>query len=500
VVGDAGVVFASAHGPPAGWPSWLDWLYFLGRWIVDNILGTFAAGFSPGDALRVLTFVTVLFLAYAAGKGFVFVLRRTVLKPPRVDSAMARLLSHFSVFLFVTIGFSAGLTLFGTNLTAIATGLGLLSLALGFGMQNTVANLMGGISLAVDKPFRPGDRIKIGDYWGSVQTIGLRSTRIVTPRMETVLVPNKIMEEREIWNYTLNSPEYRLHISIPISYDSDWRLAESILTKAAEGHDNILRFRPIRVLLRAFGESGVDLELRCWIADVTQRAETISDLLKAIKDRFDAAGIEIPFPYRTIVQKKDLPKPATPKGELKSFVRPLTGTRRRILVAVADPHPARERAEYVVSLAKALDAGIVGLFIQPAGPVRIGEGEHSLRALGDVAHAQRIWFKPIIRRGHVLETIREAAKDEDVDLIVVGAGRGRVLQFWRQKPGHVGADLRTGREFPVHEVPAWLRVTPQTVAAIQAEIDAYRKEHPRGTISEPDDWECPPPPDKPPST
>jgi small conductance mechanosensitive channel len=458
--------------PPSWLPPWLAWFHKLGQWIVYDLGGVLGETFTGDYLLKSLVFVLLLGTGYLIGKAISHALRRSVLRPPRVDDAVARLLGHLIVFSVVLFGFSAGLTLFNTSLATIATGLGLLTLALGFGMQNTVANLMGGISLAIDKPFRPGDRIEVGNYWGTVQVIGLRSTRILTPKKETVIVPNKIMEEREIWNYTLLSPEYRLDLDLLVSHDSDWRSAEKIMTEVAHHHPNMLHYRPVQVLFRELSEAGVKLQLRAWLADVTLRAETTSELLKSIKDRFDESGIEIPLNYRTVVYKKDLPRPKRgPVTPITAYQRNAVRAQHRFLMAITGADDAEERALFATSLAKALGAGIVAVYLQEAGE-RAWEAEHSLRVMREMARNQRVWLKPIIRSGPYVQTLRELVRDEDVDLILVEEHHGYVPPWRRVR--NMKQELRSELPCPIVTVPAGFKVTPGYVAEMQERIQAYR--------------------------
>lgn len=476
---------------PENVPSWLEWFYHIGRFFVDHVVSTVRESLTPAVFARAFVFLLLLALAYYGGRGAARSLRRTVLKPPRVDEAMGRLAGHLIVFAVVLVGFSIGITIFGTSIAEFATGLGLLTLALGFGMQNTVANLMGGVSLAVDKPFRPGDRIQVGEYWGTVQTIGLRSTRILTPRKEVVIVPNKIMEEREIWNYTMFSSEYRLDVTITIPYAADWRKAEQILQAVADEHPNTLRFRPAQVVFRSFGESGIELQLRAWLADVTVRAETQSDLLKAIRDRFAMEGIDLPYPHRAIVVRQGAPEEKS-HAPLQPYSRTF-GEQARILLAV-DPHVSDEHAEFCTKLAKALPAGLVATYVQAPGGTR-EDGEFALRLLGEHARSQRVWYKPLMRHGDVVPTLQAVAQEESADLLLMGLGRGRVFQLWRRHP-NLGGRLRDALQCPVIEMPADLRVSPGFVEELRAKIREGRSrrqanaQKPTPIVPEPDPAEA----------
>jgi small-conductance mechanosensitive channel len=454
---------------PAYLPTWLEWFYFLGRFFVDHVVAAVRGNLTPRFFAQGFVFLLILAVGYYAGRALSRSLRKTVLRPPQVDEAMGRLMGHLVVFLVFLIGFSISLTIFGTSIAQFATGLGLLTLALGFGMQNTVANLMGGVSLAVDKPFRPGDRIMVGEYWGTVQTIGLRSTKILTPRKEVVIVPNKIMEEREIWNYTMFSSEYRLDVPITIPYSADWRKAEEVLQSVADEHPNTLRFRPAQVVFRSFGESGIEMQLRAWLADVTVRAETQSDLLKAIRDRFVIEGIDLPYPHRSVVVHAGAPHEKT-SAPLKPYARSFGG-QSRILVVV-DPNVSEEHAVFCTKLAKALPAGLVAAYIQVPGGNR-EDGEFALRLLGDHARNQRVWYKPLMRRGEIVETLRSVAQEERADLILTGLGKGRVQQLWRRSPDLTDG-LRESLQCPIISIPADLRVSPTFVDELSARIREFR--------------------------
>jgi len=137
--------------------------------------------------------------------------------------------------------------------------------------------------------------------------IGLRSTKIRTTRHETVVIPNNLVATGEVWNLTKESPTIILRVNVGISYDSDWKHAQRILMEVGTKHPAACDGKPpSHVRMTQFGESSIDLQLRLWIDDARKRPSVKSDILKEVKDRFDDEGIEIPFPYRTLVFKKDI--------------------------------------------------------------------------------------------------------------------------------------------------------------------------------------------------
>ncbi len=304
---------------------------------------------------RIPRFFLILLLVYVSTKAIVWLSSKTILSPRRVDPMLSALLKRLLQVLFLFVGVSVALLVFGINILDLALALGLVGAALALGLQNTVANIMGGINLVTDRPFEVGDRIQIGDFWGDVEEIGLRSTRILTSRREFVIVPNRLMDEREIWNYTKRYPELRVEIDSSISYDSDMERARTLMKNVARRHEDVLSFPRPRILVREFLDSGVKMELQCYIQDARERYRISSELRQAMKQAFDEHGVEIPYPYRTLVDKKDLPEPQ--RGADPGTPQEPMGP-RRVLVATAGAGPALRKADTIVKIAQRLNESL----------------------------------------------------------------------------------------------------------------------------------------------
>ncbi len=252
----------------------------------------------------IITAIVVIVITQMMAKLIIAMLGDTVLNPEQIDQHAAVVMEKVIYMTIVMFGLAMAMGTLGINLVAIATGLGLLAFAIAFGMQDTIANLMAGIMIAIERPFRIGDRIRVGDEWGDVIDIGMRSTKIRTTKNEVVVVPNNLVATREVWNFTKDTPEIANVIPIGISYDSNWPLAKQIILEVADEHELILPQPKTHIRMVAFGDSSVDLQLWAWIHDARQRDIVTSDVLTRVKERFDEEGIEIPFPHRTIVFKK----------------------------------------------------------------------------------------------------------------------------------------------------------------------------------------------------
>lgn len=197
-------------------------------------------------------------------------------------------------------------------------GAGILVAILGFAAQEAFANIVGGVFIVIFKPFRVGDMIKVGDRdYGIVEDITLRHTVINNFQNKRIIIPNSVISSETITNDTIADQKICRWIEFGISYDSSIDLATKIIQEEAQKHELSIDNRTpeeiengepeIVVRVISFGDSSVMLRAYVWTSDAFNAFRMHSDLNKSIKLRFDKEGVEIPFPYRTVVYKKDLP-------------------------------------------------------------------------------------------------------------------------------------------------------------------------------------------------
>jgi small-conductance mechanosensitive channel len=229
----------------------------------------------------------------------------------KIDDILFDLLIRFSNFIIYTVAIVIALDLLGINVVPFVAGAGVAGVAIGFAAKDTLSNLIAGVLLIIDRPFEVGDRIEVWNApagsatWGDVIDIGLRATKIKTTDNIVIIIPNNEIMLRDIINYTIISEDIRLRINIGIAYDADLQKAKHAILQVAQVTEGVAEDPPPKVVVRNFGESSVDLQLRVWIHDARRRMDTISDITDKIKEKFDEEGIEIPYPKRdiTITQK-----------------------------------------------------------------------------------------------------------------------------------------------------------------------------------------------------
>jgi small-conductance mechanosensitive channel len=224
----------------------------------------------------------------------------------QVDNIIFDLLNKFSgAAIYATAGILA-LDILGINVMPFIAGAGVAGVAIGFAAKDTLSNLIAGVLLIIDRPFEIGDRIEVWSApsgsatWGDVIDIGLRATKIRTTDNIVIIIPNNEIMKRDIVNYTIINTKIRLRIDIGVSYDTEIRKAKEAILNVANTNQWVSKTPPPKVVVRNFGESSVDLQLRVWIDNARDRMNTISDITDKVKDVFDEEGIEIPYPKRDI--------------------------------------------------------------------------------------------------------------------------------------------------------------------------------------------------------
>lgn len=189
--------------------------------------------------------------------------------------------------------------------------LGIGSVAIGFAFKDIFQNLLSGILLLLSEPFRIGDQIVSGDYEGTVEDIKIRATTIKTYDGRQVVIPNSDLYTSAL---TVNTAykQRRLQVAIGIGYEEDIEVAKAEIIKALNHSDTVSAKSQPSVIATGFGDSTIDLMVRWFIEDGTQanKVTSIHQVIVEIKKALDAAGINIPFPIRTL----DLSDPSVKKA------------------------------------------------------------------------------------------------------------------------------------------------------------------------------------------
>jgi small-conductance mechanosensitive channel len=207
--------------------------------------------------------------------------------------------------LLLLIGLIVILDHLGFNISALLTAIGIGGLALSLAAQDTIANMISGVIILIDQPFRVGDRIEIQELntWGDVVSIGLRSTRIRTLDNRLVVVPNSGISNNQVVNYTYPDPRYRIQTEIGVAYGTDLRQVRAVITQALQGVEGVIPDMPVDILFLEFGDSAMILRVRWWIESYIDARRSTDRVNEAMYQALQQAGIELPNPMMTVELK-----------------------------------------------------------------------------------------------------------------------------------------------------------------------------------------------------
>jgi len=189
----------------------------------------------------------------------------------------------------------------GIELTTLAVFGGALGVGLGFGLQKVVSNFISGIILLLDKSIKPGDVIEVGDVYGWISKLQSRYVSIVVRDGSELLIPNEDLITQKVVNWSFSHKEIRLAVPLGVSYNSNPREVIKIILASLNNIKRILKNPEPVCILKGFGDSSVDFELRVWIKDPENGVNNVkSEVLLNVWDAFKENNITIPFPQRDI--------------------------------------------------------------------------------------------------------------------------------------------------------------------------------------------------------
>ncbi|ESS11661.1 MAG: small-conductance mechanosensitive channel [uncultured archaeon A07HR60] len=206
--------------------------------------------------------------------------------------------------IFTSVGLAA-LSLWNINLGGLLVGAGFLGIVVGMAARQTLGAMLAGFVLMLSRPFKIGDWVVIGDEEGIVTDI--RSSTLA-PQFdgEEVVMPNDQVSDTTVTNRTKRG-QLRIRTEVGIDYDADIERAETLAMEAIESVDDVATAPKPHAIPTGFGDSAVVLELRYWIRNPSARKrwQTSQMVIRAVKSRFDEAGITIPYPQREFSSRED---------------------------------------------------------------------------------------------------------------------------------------------------------------------------------------------------
>ena len=252
----------------------------------------------PNFAVAILVMVVFYFIAKGIRKFSYRVLFRKI-----TEESIKQMLSRIMYAIVLIIGFfiALGVMQLDKVLTSVLAGAGVVGLAIGLALQGTLSNTFSGLMLSFLPKVRIGDFIEAQDKSGYVDEINLRNITLRQTDNEYVIIPNSIFIENPFTNYSLSNRS-RIDVSCGVGYESNLQKVEDLVTKIISENFEQKENEGVEFFFTEFGDSSINFVTRFWISSTKPKPklEAKHKAIKLIKKNFDEAGINIPFPIRTL--------------------------------------------------------------------------------------------------------------------------------------------------------------------------------------------------------
>jgi potassium efflux system protein len=274
-----------------------DDIYKWGQGLFTKSISIGTVSLSLGN---ILVFILIIWLTLWISKLIRIIVEGEVAPKVKLKRGVPGAISLILRITIITIGFLFAIAAAGVDMNKLAILLGALGVGIGFGLQNIFNNLVSGIILAFERPIQVGDIIEVGEFWGTVKEIGIRSSTIFTFEGSEVIVPNGNLISKELINWTLTDRQRRAEVLVGVAYGTDPDKVLDILRNVTSGHPQVLKEPAPLALFTGFGSSSLDFRLLFWINRADERLRIQSEVNVVVNKALQAAGITIPFPQHDL--------------------------------------------------------------------------------------------------------------------------------------------------------------------------------------------------------
>lgn len=211
-----------------------------------------------------------------------------------IDATLGMLVQSATKVTLLSIGVVSALGQVGVDIAGLLTGVGVLGLTIGFAARDALSNMISGFFILWDRPFTIGDLIEIGDSYGRVDAITLRTTRVVTVDGRMLAIPNTEIINKTVASYT-NYPHLRLDVSFKVAVTEDLSKVRRSALSVCEGDNQLMADPPPAVVVTALNDYNVAMELRAWLKDEKTHTPARLALREKLFEALRSAGVQMPF-------------------------------------------------------------------------------------------------------------------------------------------------------------------------------------------------------------
>ena len=248
----------------------------------------------------VLLFLFSVWLAFWAAKTVRLILQDEILPKMSLPRGVGNSISSLTYYAMVMFGLVVALAAAGFEVSQLAFVVGALGVGIGFGLQNVVNNFVSGLILMFERPIQPGDVVEVGGVSGKVREIGMRATTLSTFEGADVVVPNGMLLNEKLVNWTLSDMDRRIDVNVGVAYGTDPARVLQLLMEVTRSTDGIASEPEPTILFAGFGTNSLDFSIRSWTNNFNDWVKIRSALTVRVYDALKNAGIEIPFPQHDL--------------------------------------------------------------------------------------------------------------------------------------------------------------------------------------------------------
>ncbi|HTB52896.1 MAG TPA: mechanosensitive ion channel domain-containing protein [Ferruginibacter sp.] len=260
-------------------------------------IGSIAFTFESVAVFFVIIWVSSVISGFIS---FFFGTEKVAGKQSRIGSMM--LLIRLAIW---TVGFFIAIAAAGIPLDKLSLIIGALGVGIGFGLQNIVNNLVSGVIIAFERPIQIGDQIEVGGKAGTVQEIGVRSSKIRNGQGADIIIPNGDLLSQPLINWTMHDLSKQVEFTITVPLDVNVQKVKTIMTDTLKKSEYILQNPAPVVILQTFVDNGIDIRVLFWIPDLSKSGSTRSNVMIQILDALNKEGISLVLPTTDAPAKPD---------------------------------------------------------------------------------------------------------------------------------------------------------------------------------------------------
>jgi small-conductance mechanosensitive channel len=273
--------------------SWVDVLEAI-RGVLDIRL--FVIGETPVTVSSVVTFFAIIIIAVWLSRVVQRLVGRGMERGGLSVRSTVALVQRAIHYLLLLVGVAVALQVIGISLTTVFAAGAVVAVGVGFALQNILQNFVSGIILLAERSIKETDVLEVENRTIQVERVGVRATVARTRDNERIIIPNSILVQSIVANYTLEDSFYRVRTSVGVSYGSDMHKVRDVFEKTAARVDDRVAAREPVILLTEFGDSSVVWELSIWTSDPWRAPRLRSALNEAVWWALKDAGVTIAYP------------------------------------------------------------------------------------------------------------------------------------------------------------------------------------------------------------